>query len=34
MQNQIKGFAEFFDVPKENIRIIKRKEYEENTEED
>ncbi len=33
-QNQIKGFAELLKVPEENIRIVSRQEYEENTEED
>lgn len=31
---QIKEFAELFKVPEENIRIVSRQEYEENTEED
>ena len=29
----IAGYAEMFKVPKENVRIISRVEYEENTEE-
>ena len=33
-QDQIAGIAKFCKVPQENIRIIKRQEYEENTEED
>lgn len=32
-QDQIARFADVFKVPKENIKIIKRQEYEENTEE-
>lgn len=31
---QIKEFAELFKVPEENIRIVSRQEYKENTEED
>ena len=33
-QKQLVGLAELLKVPQENIRIIKREEYEENTEED
>lgn len=31
-EGQRKGFAQMFKVPIENVRIISRKEYEENTE--
>lgn len=33
-REQIKGFAELCKVPEENIRIISRQEYEENTDDD
>ena len=33
-KGQIEGFAELLKVPEENIRIISRQEYEDNTEED
>lgn len=33
-REQIKGFAELCKVPEENIRIISRREYEENTDDD
>ena len=33
-QGQIEGFAELCKVPEENIRIISRQEYEENTDDD
>ena len=33
-QSQIKGFAELLKVPEENVQIVSRQEYEENTDED
>lgn len=33
-QNQIEGFAELLKVSEENIQIVSRQEYEENTEDD
>lgn len=33
-QSQIEGFAELLKVPEENVQIVSRQEYEENTEED
>lgn len=33
-KSQIDGFVELLKVSKENIQIVSRKEYEENTEED
>lgn len=32
-EDMIAGYAEMFKVPKENVRIISRTEYEENMEE-
>lgn len=33
-QSQIKGFAEILKVPEENVQIVSRQEYEENTDDD
>lgn len=33
-QSQIKGYAELLKVPEENIQIVSRQEYEDNTDED
>lgn len=33
-QSQIKGYAELLKVPEENIEIISRQEYEDNTDDD
>ena len=33
-QDQIKGFAELLKVSEENIQIVSRQEYEDNTDED
>lgn len=33
-QSQIEGFAELLKVPEENIQIVSRQEYEEDTEEE
>lgn len=33
-QSQIRGYAELLKVPEENIQIVSRQEYEENTDDD
>lgn len=33
-KSQIKGYAELLKVPEENIEIISRQEYEDNTDDD
>lgn len=32
--SQIKGFAEILKIPEENVQIVSRQEYEENTDDD